>query len=149
MSRALITLPTHTPRPAAAARPRRRWPLVMLILLLASAWATLTLYQALGEVGPLPFSVDVNGHDLTAMLQFGQADTGARLALACGLTLAGLILAIILPMTVLLLVGMLLALVAVTVLTSVGLPLLVVGGVLALLCAPLLLLGWLLHKLVR
>jgi hypothetical protein len=31
----------------------------------------------------------------------------------------------------------------------VGLPLLVVGGVLALLCAPLLLLGWLLHKLVR
>ena len=129
------------------ARPRR-FPWLLLIVTAALLWAVLALSHGLAPYDGLPFSLVIDGQDITADLGLQRLDSGARLLLAGIAVLVGLWLLVALPLALLAALGAALALVLLVVLGSVGLPLLAVGLVLGLLALPLLLLWWLLRWLI-
>ena len=129
------------------ARPRR-FPWWLLILTAALLWAVLALSHGLAPYDGLPFSLVIDGQDITADLGLQRLDSGARLLLAGIAVLVGLWLLVALPLALLAALGAALALVLLVVLGSVGLPLLAVALVLGLLALPLLLLWWLLRWLI-
>ncbi len=142
MSHALV--PYEAPR---RRRPWGRWLLVLMLLgLLAGAIA---LYVALNLAPELPFSVVVNGDEVSSGIDLAALSPSNKLAIVGAVLLAlvivALVVTVVVPVTLLVVVAVL-AMVLVAVL---GAPLLAVAAVLAVLAAPLLLIGGLFWLLLR
>ena len=127
---------------------RRHFPWLLLLVTGAVLWAMLALSQGLALDDGLPFSVVIDGQDLSAGLGAHRLDAGTRLLLAVAAVLAGLWLLVAVPLALLAILGLALGVLVLAVLGSVGLPLLAVGLVLGLLALPLLLLVWLLRWMI-
>lgn len=122
-----------------------RTPIVLLLSALLVVAAVLAISQGLSQAGPLPFSLVVDGQDLSAQFSLAGLDRGHRLVAAGVALLLALALVVFVPV-------MLLALLLVVggiVLAAVGAPLLVVAAALALLLSPLIVLVLLLRWLLR
>jgi hypothetical protein len=109
-----------------------------LLLVLAVAVAALWLSQAMSQLGPPPFSLIVDGDDLSGHFDLAAMDGLSRLTLALGLVGLCLLLVVLLPLGLLALLGLLGLLLAGVVIAALGLPLLAVAGVLGVLLSPLL-----------
>jgi hypothetical protein len=124
--------------------PRRRWPLLLITLLLLAAGAVLLAWGALSALNTVPVSLTIDGERIFSGLDPAALPPAHKLLLAALLAFALLATLIVVPVALLLtLLGVLVAALAI-----VGLPLLAVFALLALLLSPLLLAGWLLWKLV-
>jgi hypothetical protein len=122
---------------------------MLLALLGVAALAVISLSQGISHLQPLPFTIDINGHDITGPLEQARQQSGARLMLAAGAVLLAMVLLIVLPVALLVALGLLMGVVLMVVLVSVGAPLLSVVLLLAVLLSPLWLLVWLLRWLLR
>ena len=93
---------------------RRRWPLVLVTLAVLAAGTLVLLGQAIDSVGVLPLSLRVDGEEVLHDLDLSALEPAQRLALASGLLLVALTLAVAVPLAVLITVGaaLLLALLA-------------------------------------
>ncbi|MCL4737749.1 MAG: hypothetical protein KJZ81_06040 [Burkholderiaceae bacterium] len=120
---------------------RRRWPLVLVTLAVLAAGTLVLLGQAIDSVGVLPLSLRVDGEEVLHDLDLSALEPAQRLALASGLLLVVLTLAVAVPLAVLITVGaaLLLAL----------LPLAAVAAAIALVLSPLALIAWLLWRALR
>ncbi|HMQ70885.1 MAG TPA: hypothetical protein PKA84_10425 [Rubrivivax sp.] len=120
---------------------RRRWPLVLVTLAVLAAGTLVLLGQAIDSVGVLPLSLRVDGEEVLHDLDLSALEPAQRLALASGLLLVALTLAVAVPLAVLITVGaaLLLAL----------LPLAAVAAAIALVLSPLALIAWLLWRALR
>lgn len=123
---------------------RRRWPLVLLALLVLAAGAALLAWGAISALNPVPVSLTVDGERIFSGLDLAALPPAHQLLLAALVAFALLAALIVVPVAMLLtLLGLLVAALAI-----VGLPLLAVFALLAVLLSPLLIVGWLLWKLV-
>ena len=120
---------------------RRRWPLVLVTLAVLAAGTLVLLGQAIDSVGVLPLSLRVDGEEVLHDLDLSALEPAQRLALASGLLLVALTLAVAVPLAVLITAGaaLLLAL----------LPLAAVAAAIALVLSPLALIAWLLWRALR
>ena len=120
---------------------RRRWPLVLVTLAVLAAGTLVLLGQAIDSVGVLPLSLRVDGEEVLHDLDLSALEPAQRLALASGLLLVALTLAVAVPLAVLITVGaaLLLAL----------LPLAALAAAIALVLSPLALIAWLLWRALR
>ena len=128
---------------------RHRFPWLLLLITGAALCAVLALSQALAFYDGLPFSLVIDGQDVSAELGAQRLDQGTRLLLAGVAVLVGLWLLVALPLALLAGLGLVLGIVLLVLLGSVGLPLLAVALVLGLLALPLLLLLGLLRWMLR
>ena len=106
-----------------------------------AAGTLVLLGQAIDSVGVLPLSLRVDGEEVLHDLDLSALEPAQRLALASGLLLVVLTLAVAVPLAVLITVGaaLLLAL----------LPLAAVAAAIALVLSPLALIAWLLWRALR
>lgn len=150
-SKALVVLP----QPAAArpaARKARPWRTAFFMLLALCLLALLAIYQQLGsaygDLSGTPLSVVIDGEEVFNGLSLPAVTPWEMFVAACGVLLAMLLVAVIVP-TVLLFT---LLLVGVVVLLALGAPLLVAGAGVLLLLSPLILMAllawWLLKALL-
>ena len=144
-----------TPRPGAptpALRKARPWRTAFLVLLALGLLALLSIYQQLGsaygDLAGTPVSVVIDGEEVFNGLSLPSVSPLQMFVAACGVLLAALLVALIVP-TVLLLT---LLLVGVVLLLALGAPLLLAGAGILLLLSPLILMGllawWLLKALL-
>ena len=127
---------------------QRRFAWLLLGIAGALLWAVLALSHGLAPYDGLPFSLVIDGQDVTAELGRHRLDQGTRLLLAGLAVGVGLWLLVALPLALLAGLALMLGLVLLVLLGSVGLPLLALALVLGLLALPLLLLWWLLRWLL-
>jgi hypothetical protein len=146
-----MTTATYTSAPAGAP-PRRTTAWVALALLAAMLLGcALALAEGIGHLAELPFSLVIDGEDVTDAVRadlHGLSGLEAVFGLACAV-LALLAAAIIVPLAVmfsLLVAGVVVAGVLLAVL---GVPLLVATAVTLVLLSPVLVAVWLLVRLVR
>jgi hypothetical protein len=122
----------------------RRWPWVLLALMLLGVAALALAWGAVSALNPVPFSVVVDGRQVFEGLDLASMPPAHKVVLAAVLAFVLLAALVVLPVALLLtLLGVLVAALAV-----VGLPLLVAFAVLAVLLSPLWLGVWLLFKLL-
>jgi hypothetical protein len=125
-------------------RRSRRWPWVLLALMLLGVAALALAWGAVSALNPVPFSVVVDGRQVFEGLDLASMPPAHKVVLAAVLAFVLLAALVVLPVALLLtLLGVLVAALAV-----VGLPLLVAFAVLAVLLSPLWLGVWLLFKLL-
>ena len=122
--------------------PRRRWPLALTTLVLLALGAVLLAWAAVSALNPVPVSLNIDGEQIFTGLDLASMPPAHKVVLAALLAFAMLAALVIVP------VALMLGLVALMVglLALVGLPLLVAAAVLAVVLAPLWLLGWLVWK---
>jgi hypothetical protein len=144
---------TPTPMAASVAPPMRRWPRRLLGIALAAVLVVgVALWMVAGFGHGLlqaPIHVMVNDVDVLSETLLAQMNPVVQLLSVLALAAALLLAMVIVPMVLLLVMGGVALAVLAALSFSIGLPLLVVFGVLALLMSPLLLLGWLVWRLVR
>ncbi|OGA98305.1 MAG: hypothetical protein A3E25_11095 [Burkholderiales bacterium RIFCSPHIGHO2_12_FULL_69_20] len=123
-----------------------------MVLLLGGLGAVATVWliaQGLSHVGPPPFSVVVDGQDISSQFSLAGLDGADRLAADCVALLVAVALVVFVPLMLVALLALLVLVIGGIVLATVGAPLLVVAAVLGLLLSPLivgvLLLRWLLR----
>lgn len=145
-----MSTPTAAMAEPGKTRPGRRRlaPWLALALLVLTLLAISAALQHIGNWGN-PISVVIDGEEVfngNPLAQWSPVEQfGAALALLAG----GLVLLIVLPLSLLMLLGVVLGAALLVVLCVVGLPLLLAGGALLLVLSPLLLLvllGWWLLK---
>ena len=126
-----------------------RVPVALLLAVLLAVAAVLWLSQGLSQVGPPPFSVVVDGQDISSRFSLGSLDIAERLVASCVALLVVAALVVFVPLMLMALLALLVLVIGGIVLATVGAPLLVVAAVLGLLLSPLivgvLLLRWLLR----
>jgi phosphoglycerol transferase MdoB-like AlkP superfamily enzyme len=130
-------------------KPWRWW--MPAMLLLAGLLATVLIYQQFDHFSSPPVSLVIDGVEVLHDWDVGQwaplHKAMAAGALALGLVITLALLLLVVPLTLLLVAGIVLA----ALLGALGLPLLLVGGVALLVLSPLLVLGllawWLLKAL--
>ncbi len=105
--------------------------------------ALLWLLQA-SDLHP-PFTLVIDGEEVIGADDWSLGD---RLGLVLGLGIAALVALLVLGVVLPMALGLVVVAVVVAVLAGVGLPVLLVAGVVLLLLSPLLLLAWILWKLV-
>jgi hypothetical protein len=134
-------------RPAAgpAARRRRRWPLVLLVFVVAGAGLMLALWHGLSALDSMPINVSIDGERIVTGYDLASLPPLHKLVIVAAAVFALTAVLVVVPLAVL----MALAGVTVGLLLAIGLPLLVVAAVLGLLLSPLILLVWLLWRLLR
>lgn len=122
---------------------RSRWPMWLLLTLLLAVALVIGGLLAIGHVDLAPVSIVVDGEEVLNQWQIAEMPPAHRVLLAGVMLLALLAALVIVPVA--LLVGV--AALAVLLVVLVGIPLVAVAFVVALLCSPLLLLGWLVWKI--
>lgn len=126
-----------------------RLPMALLLGVLLAVAAVGLVAQGLSHVGPPPFSVVVDGQDISAQFSLAGLDVADRLVAACMVLLVAVALVVFVPLMLVALLALLVLVIGGIVLATVGAPLLVVAAVLGLLLSPLivgvLLLRWLLR----
>ena len=132
---------------------KHRFPWLLLALTAAVLSAVLALSHGLAPYDGVPFSLVVDGDDLTADVGLLHLDPGARLLLSAMAVGVGLWLLVAVPLALTLALALALAavvgLVLLALVGTLGLPLLALGLVLGLLALPVLLGVWLLKWLLR
>lgn len=123
---------------------RRRWPLALTTLVLLALGAALLAWGAISALNPVPVSLAIDGEQIFTGLDLAGMPPAHKVVLAAVLALLMLAALVIVPVALVVCV----AAVLVGVLAVVGLPLLAVAAVLAVVLAPLWLLGWLVWKAI-
>jgi hypothetical protein len=122
----------------------RRWPWMLLALMLLAMAALALAWGAVSALNPVPFRVVVDGQQVFDGIDLASMPPAHKVVLAAVLAFVMLAALVVLPVALLLtLLGVLVAALAV-----VGLPLLVAFAVLAVLLSPVWLGLWLLFKLL-
>lgn len=134
--------PVQNPSPR---RPRSRWPLALLVLLLTLLGVAALAWNVVGHMSMAPVNITIDGERVVDGLDLSAMPAAEKLVLALVVGLALMSALVVLPIALLMaLAGVLVAIVAV-----IGLPMLVVLVVLAVLLSPLLLLVWLIWWALR
>lgn len=131
--------------------PRRRWPLVSLALLALVVGVLFAAWSLVSAVHPMPVSVFVDGQPMVQGLDLASMPPAHKVVGVLVIGLLMLAALVVVPMALVLVavcVVLVLLAMALPVLAVIGLPLLAVAAVVALLLAPLALVGWIVWKLV-
>lgn len=123
---------------------RRRWPLVLGLILVLIFGAVMLGYGLVEAVHPMPISVTIDGERVVSGLDLAGMPPAHKVVLAAVIACALLVALVLVPVALVMSLGLLLLIV----LLAVGLPLLVTGVVIAMVLSPLLMAGWLLWALL-
>ena len=123
-------------------RPRRRWPLGLLLIALLGLALLAGGLLWVGHLDLAPLSIVVDGDEVLDQWQIADMPPAHRVVMMGVMLLALLAALVVVPVA--LVVGV--VALAALVLVVIGIPLVVVAFIVALLCSPLLLLGWLLWR---
>jgi hypothetical protein len=133
------------PIPLSTSRRRIVWHITAGALLLGLLAMLVAAAAILHGLDASPVQVILNGEPIALPQSLAELSWGRWMALVGGLALALLALTLVVPVALLATV----AAVALALLVGLGLPLLVVALVVAMLVAPLALIGWLLWRALR